>query len=483
MLSNKLESYAFHTRISERGEVLSVGDGIAWISGLPSSALNQLVAFDDGTQSRGMLFTLADENVGAIVLDSQSHIQAGTTVRLDEASLAVSVGDALLGRVVDPLCRPLDGDEAPMLNEMRAIDVRAPSIAERDFVHDPLYTGSTIVDTMLPIGRGQRQLLIGDHGTGKTSLAIDAVVNQRDKDVLCVYVLIGRRRSDVLNVIDTLRRSDALRHSVVVVAEANAPASLQYIAPYAGCAIAEHWMHSGRHTLVVYDDLTRHAQAYRTLSLLLRRPPGREAYPGDIFFLHSRLLERATVLLPSLGGGSLTALPIIETEEGEIADYVPTNLISITDGQTYFNADLFAAGSLPAIDVTKSVSRVGGRAQAASVRAEAGRIRLDYLQFLELERFSRLGTRLEASTAAKIERGRRLRAILRQGRLSPHSIRYQLGWMIAFNEGMFDGVPQIGVDALLANVEQRFAGSTLTLDSARSEWKAALQTWTHEQPP
>jgi len=483
MQSNKLESYTFHTRISERGEVLSVGDGIAWISGLPSSALNQLVAFDDGTQSRGMLFTLADEDVGAIVLDSESRIQAGTTVRLDEASLAVSVGDSLLGRVVDPLCRPLDGDEAPRLNEVRAIDVRAPSIAERDFVHDSLYTGSTIVDTLLPIGRGQRQLLIGDHGTGKTSLAIDAVVNQRDKDVLCVYVLIGRRRSDVLNVIDTLRRSDALRYSVVVVAEANAPAGLQYIAPYAGCAIAEHWMHRGRHTLVVYDDLTRHAQAYRTLSLLLRRPPGREAYPGDIFFLHSRLLERATVLLPSLGGGSLTALPIIETEEGEIADYIPTNLISITDGQTYFSADLFAAGSLPAIDVTKSVSRVGGRAQAASIRTEAGRIRLDYLQFLELERFSRLGTRLEASTAAKIERGRRLRATLRQGRLSPHSIHYQLGWMIAFNEGMFDSVPQTGIDALLARLEQRIAESDLTLDSARSEWKAALQTWTHEQSP
>lgn len=483
MQPDELASYAFRTRISERGEVLSVGDGIAWISGLPSAALNQLVVFDDGLQSRGILFTLADQDVGAIVFDTENRVQAGTTVRLDEASLAVSVGDALLGRVVDPLCRPLDGEEAPRLTEMRTIDVRAPSIAERDFVHDPLYTGSTIVDTMLPIGRGQRQLLIGDHGTGKTSLAIDAVVNQHDKDVLCVYVLIGRRRSDVLNVIDTLRRNDALRYSVVVVAEANAPAGLQYIAPYAGCAIAEHWMRSGRHTLVVYDDLTRHAQAYRTLSLLLRRPPGREAYPGDIFFLHSRLLERATVLLPSLGGGSLTALPIIETEEGEIADYIPTNLISITDGQTYFNADLFAAGALPAIDVTKSVSRVGGRAQAVSVRTEAGRIRLDYLQFLELERFSRLGTRLEASTAAKIERGRRLRAILRQGRLSAHSIRYQLGWMIAFNEGMFDGEPPSGIEAMLTKMERRIDASALTLVSVRSDWKAALQTWTHEQSP
>lgn len=473
----ELAEYRFAPRISERGAVVSVGDGIAWISGLPSAALSQLVAFDDRGESRGMLFTLEDEVVGAIVLDPENAIRAEMPVRLDEATLSVPVGDELLGRIVDPLCRPLDGGENPRLSSRREIDVRAPSIAERDFVHEPLYTGNTIVDTLLPIGRGQRQLLIGDRGTGKTSLALDAVVNQRDSGVLCVYVLIGRRRSDVLGVVETLRQTDALSYSVVVVAEANAPPGLQYIAPYAGCAIAEHWMQGGRHTLVVYDDVTRHAQAYRTLSLLLRRPPGREAYPGDIFFLHSRLLERATVLASELGGGSMTALPIVETEDGEIADYIPTNLISITDGQTVFSAELFSAGELPAIDVPKSVSRVGGRAQAESVRAEAGRMRLEYLQFLELERFARLGTRLEASTAAKIERGRTLRAILHQPRLAPHGIAYELAWMIAFNDNLFGDVNRDKLPVVLAQIEKHLGDTRLTLASARSEWSAALRDW------
>ena len=477
MSQAELTAYRFAPRVSERGYVLSVGDGIAWISGLPSAALSQLVAFNDGGKSRGMLFTLEDDVVGAIVLDPDNEIRAGTPVRLDESTLSVPVGDELLGRVVDPLCRPLDGGEPLHLTGMREIDVRAPSIAERDFVHDPLHTGNTMVDTMLPIGRGQRQLLIGDRGIGKTSLALDAVVNQRETGVISVYALIGRRRSDVLGVIETLRQAGAMDSCVVVVAEANAPPGLQYIAPYAACAIAEQWMHAGRHTLVVYDDLTRHAQAYRTLSLLLRRPPGREAYPGDIFFLHSRLLERATVLAPAQGGGSMTALPIVETEEGEIADYIPTNLISITDGQTFFSSELFAAGALPAIDVTKSVSRVGGRAQADSVRAEAGKMRLEYLQFLELERFARLGTRLEASTAAKIERGRTLRAILRQPRLTPHSIAYQLAWMVAFNDGLFDGRSPQEIPDLLQRLEARLADAKLTLESARGDWSAALRSW------
>lgn len=477
MSQAELTAYRFTPRVSERGHVLSVGDGIAWISGLPSAALSQLVAFDDGGKSRGMLFTLEDDVVGAIVLDPDNEIRAGTPVKLDEATLSVPVGDELLGRVVDPLCRPLDGGEPLHFSGMREIDVRAPSIADRDFVHDPLYTGNSMVDTMLPIGRGQRQLLIGDRGIGKTSLALDAVVNQRETGVISVYALVGRRRSDVLGVIETLRQTGTMDSCVVVVAEANAPPGLQYIAPYAACAIAEQWMHAGRHTLVVYDDLTRHAQAYRTLSLLLRRPPGREAYPGDIFFLHSRLLERATVLAPAHGGGSMTALPIVETEEGEIADYIPTNLISITDGQTFFSSELFAAGALPAIDVTKSVSRVGGRAQADAVRAEAGKMRLEYLQFLELERFARLGTRLEASTATKIERGRALRAILRQPRLTPHPIAYQLAWMVAFNDGLLDGATAQSIPEFLRRIEDRLASTDLTLQSARSDWSAALRTW------
>ncbi len=449
MIRTELQNYRFRLSLHEQGEVLSVGDGIAWIGGLPSAALDQLVTFDDGRNSRGMLFNLLEHQIGAIVLDNSDLIASGMRVNLSEASLAIPVGDELLGRIVDPLCRPLDGLAQPRLRDLRAIDVRSPSIADRDDVHKPLYTGNIVVDTMLPVGRGQRQLLIGDRGLGKTSLALDAVVNQRDGDVLCIYVLIGQRRSEVSGVIETLRTSGALARSVVVVAEASAAAGLQYIAPYAGCAIAEHWMHAGRDTLVVYDDLTRHAETYRSLSLLLRRPPGREAYPGDVFFLHSRLLERATALAPARGGGSLTALPIIDTQEGEIAAYIPTNLISITDGQTYFSQELFSSGFLPAIDLTKSVSRVGGRAQASAVREEAGRMRLEYLQFLELERFARLGTRLEPTTAARIRRGRLLREILKQERLTPRSIAAQLGSMVAFNDGLFDSTEPEGLHKTL----------------------------------
>jgi F-type H+/Na+-transporting ATPase subunit alpha len=472
-----LENYSFRLRIEERGEVLSVGDGIAWIAGLPSAALDQLVSFDDGHDSRGMLFNLGERQIGAILLDTDEAIVAGMRVALAEPMLEIPVGNELLGRVVDPLCRPLDGMAVPRLQATRQIDIRAPSIAEREDVHDPLYVGDTIVDAMLPIGRGQRQLLIGDRGLGKTSLALDAVVSQREDDVLSVYVLIGQRRSEVTGIVETLRASGALERCVVVVADASAPAGLQYVAPYAGCAIAEYWMRSGRDTLVVYDDLTRHAEAYRSLSLLLRRPPGREAYPGDIFFLHSRLLERATVLNSTLGGGSLTALPIVDTQEGEIASYIPTNLISITDGQTYFNAELFSSGCFPAIDMTKSVSRVGGRAQPAAMRDESGRMRLEYLQFLELERFERLGTRLDPSTAMQIRRGRVLREILKQDRLSPRNILTQFGFAIAFNEGLFDATPPENMRPALASLSERIRTGNLTLETPRSQWSGALRAW------
>ncbi len=482
MIAAELQNYRFRLRLHEQGEVLSVGDGIAWIAGLPSAALAQLVTFDDGGKSRGMLFNLSEQQIGAIVLDQSDRIASGMRVTLAESSLTIPVGDELLGRVVDPLCRPLDGLEQPQLHDTRLIDVRSPSIADRDDVHDPLYTGDIVVDTMLPIGRGQRQLLIGDRGLGKTSLALDAVVNQRDADVLCVYVLIGQRRSEVTAVIETLRTTGALGRSVVVVAEASAAAGLQYIAPYAGCAIAEYWMHAGRDTLVIYDDLTRHAEAYRSLSLLLRRPPGREAYPGDVFFLHSRLLERATVLSPALGGGSLTALPIIDTQEGEIAAYIPTNLISITDGQTYFSPDLFASGFFPAIDLTKSVSRVGGRAQAAAVREEAGRMRLEYLQFLELERFARLGTRLEPTTAAHIRRGRLLREMLRQERLAPRAIVVQLGSMMAFNDGLFDSFQPETIGEALNQLSAGIKTSALTLETPRDVWSSRLPSWLGSTP-
>ena len=372
----------------------------------------------------------------------REQLTAGTLVRHSGAGLSVPVGDALLSRVIDPMGNPLDGGPVPRCEASGPLDVKSPPIVDRDFVSRPLLTGNKIVDTLIPIGKGQRQLLIGDNGLGKSSLALDIVVNQRDKNVLCVYVLIGQKRSSVLNTIQMLKDAKAFDHTVVVVAEATALPGLQYLAPFAGCAIAEHWMKAGQDTLIVYDDLTAHANSYRELSLLLRRPPGREAYPADIFFLHSRLLERSTCLAADQGGGSMTALPIIETKEGEIASYIPTNLISITDGQMYFDSSLFSSGFLPAIDITRSVSRVGGKAQPPEIKTEAGRMKLDYLQFLELEVFTRFGAKLEPSMQKKITRGRVLRELLKQDRVSPLTLKGQIAWLTAFNQGRFDEVRQ-----------------------------------------
>ncbi|HXP92077.1 MAG TPA: F0F1 ATP synthase subunit alpha [Candidatus Binatia bacterium] len=470
----RLHDYDFAIRVHEQGRVVSVGDGVAWIEGLPSAAIDQLVTFANGES--GLVFHLRESELGAILLDADTDIRSGTKVTLGEKRLAIQVGDAFIGRIVDPLGRPLDDRPAPDTHDHRWMDTPAPPIVDRDFVHDPLYTGNRIVDALLPIGRGQRQLLIGDHGLGKTALALDAVLNQRRSDMRCVYILIGKRRSDVVNVVQTLRSSGALEYSTVVVAEATQSPGLQYLAPFAGCTLAEAWMHQGLHTLVVYDDLTRHAQAYRALSLLLRRPPGREAYPGDIFYLHSRLLERSTVLAPALGGGSQTAFPIVETEEGEIAAYIPTNLISITDGQTYFDSDLFSAGILPPIDITRSVSRIGGKAQDKSIRAEVGPMRLDYLQFLELERFTRFGARLEASTEAKIKRGRVLREILKQERLAPVSATSVLAWLIAYNDRLLDDTPPEEIGAKLRLFSERTKNGP-TLRDDRATWSVAVRSW------
>jgi F-type H+-transporting ATPase subunit alpha len=360
------------------------------------------------------------------------------------------------------------------------LDILSPPITARDFVHKPLYTGSKIVDTLIPIGKGQRQLLIGDNGLGKSSLAIDAVINQRGRGVRCVYVMIGQKRSSVVDTIEILRQYGALDYTALVVAEATSLPGLKFLAPFAGCAVAEHWMWQGRDTMVIYDDLTTHAEAYRELSLLLRRPPGREAYPGDIFFLHSRLLERSTCLAPAHGGGSMTALPIVETKEGEIAAYIPTNLISITDGQIYFDRRLFASGILPAIDVTKSVSRVGGKGQHHRIKEKAGRMKLDYLQFLELEVFTRFGSRLEASMEAKIARGRVLRELLKQDRLSPLPIEFHLAWLTAFNHGLFDKVPPESIPALLEDLAERVKERAFTLDTSEEEWTGAVGHWLGE---
>ena len=469
------EPYHFKIRLSERGCVVGVGDGIVWIRGLPSAQLDELIEFDDG--SMGLVFQLGKTLIGAILLSQKHGVTADMSVTHVGRKLEVGVGDALLGRVIDPLGNPLDGLPAPEFREFRRLEASAPPIIERDFVSEPLYTGSKIVDALIPIGKGQRQLIIGDDGVGKSAIALDAVINQRNRNVLCVVVLIGLPRSSVAGTIETLRNKNALDYTVVVVAEANALSGFRYLAPFAGCAIAEHWMRIGRDTLVVYDDLTRHAQSYRELSLLLQRPPGREAYPGDIFYLHSRLLERSTVLAPSQGGGSMTALPIIETRQGELSAYIPTNLISITDGQIYFDSKLFAAGMLPAIDIGRSVSRIGGKAQHPAIKAASAHIRLEYLQFLEVELFARFGTKLEVGVEKKLQRGRLLRVLLKQDRLSSLSEESHLAWLLAYGSGSLDKFTPEKAVALLPLLFEAVATHGLNLDDSKEQWLAVLQVY------
>ncbi len=470
-----LSQYSFGLRVTEQGRVVSIGDGIAWIKGLPSAAMDEVLNLEDGSQA--LVFHLEEELLGAILLQQSPALSAGVLAYRSGERLGISVGDALLGRVVDPLGVPLDGGAAPECEGRRELDVLSPPILARNFVDQPLYTGNKIIDTVVPIGKGQRQLIIGDNGVGKSSLALDTVINQKGKDVNCVYVAIGQKRSSVINTIEVLRESGALAHTAVVVAEATAMPGLKYLAPFAGCAIAEGWMWQGKDTLVIYDDLTTHARTYRELSLLLRRPPGREAYPGDIFYLHSRLLERSTRLSSDHGGGSMTALPLVETEQGEIAAYIPTNLVSITDGQVYLDQNLFASGFLPAIDVTRSVSRIGGKAQHPRIKDEAGRMKLDYLQFLELEVFTRFGSQLEASMEAKIHRGRVLREIFKQERLAPVPIEFQLAWMVSYNEGMFDHLEMHAIAACLKYLAECVATSQLTLGDSREQWELAVTAW------
>jgi len=476
-----LAGYRPGLRIHERGSVVSVGDGIAWVSGLPSAAMDDVLAFADG--SRAMVFELTERLIGAVLLHDTAALSAGTAARRTGRTLSIPAGDALLGRIIDPLGTPLDGGPAPAHTRWQELESASPPITARDFVHKPLYTGIRIVDTMIPIGRGQRQLLIGDEGLGRSSIALDSVINQHGQDVYCVYVLIGQKRSSIINTIDTLREYGALDYTTVVAAEASRLPALQHLAPFAGCAVGEFWMRQGRDVLVIYDDLSTHANTYRELSLLLRRPPGREAYPGDIFSVHARLLERATCLNADHGGGSMTALPVVETKLGEIAAYIPTNLISITDGQIYLDSDLFAGGFRPAIDIARSVSRIGGRAQHPSIKQEAGRMKLDYLQFLELEVFTRFGARLEATMEAAIRRGRLLRELLKQDRLTPLPANAQLAWLIAFNDGLFDdaGGPD-AVPPLLETLDEQARHATLDLDSPRTEWSKAVAGWLSRGP-
>jgi F-type H+-transporting ATPase subunit alpha len=463
------EDYRFGLRLVETGEVLSVGDGIAWVSGLPSAAIDDVLLFEDGSQA--MVFDLNRDMIGAVLLTQTDRLTAGIAAHRTPQPLSIAVGDGLLGRVIDPLGDPLDGEgELSDVHGSRRLEVASPPITTREFVHKPLYSGIKIIDTLIPIGKGQRQLVIGDEGLGRSALALDAVINQRDKDVYCIYVLTGQRRSTIVNIIETLRDYDALDNTTVVVGEASALPGLQHLAPFSGCTIAEHWMDEGKDTLIVYDDLSAHAKTYRELSLLLRRPPGREAYPGDIFSVHARLLERSTCLNAAHGGGSMTALPIVETNEGEIADYIPTNLISITDGQIYLDRDLFTGGFRPAIDIGKSVSRIGGQAQHPRIKTEAGRMKLDYLQFLELELFTRFGAKLEAGMQAAIARGRLLREILKQDRLCPVSVEFDMAWLTAFNEGLLNEKTAEAIPALLKQLQERVRDGDLTLEADREQW-------------
>ncbi|KAA6183491.1 F0F1 ATP synthase subunit alpha [Thiohalocapsa marina] len=470
-----LQDYAFGLSVHEQGVVVSVGDGIAWISGLPSAAVDEILSFADG--SRGIVFGLERQLVGAVLLHQTQRLTAGTQVYLTGRGVGIPAGDALLGRIVDPLGAPLDDRPPPDCTDRRTLDAASPPMIQRDFVSEPLFTGSKIIDALIPIGRGQRQLIIGDMGLGRSALAIDTVINQAGSDLRCVYVLIGQKRSAVVDTVRLLGEHGALENTTVVVGEASALPGLKYLAPFAGCAIAEHWMARGLDTLVVYDDLSAHARAYRELSLLLRRPPGREAYPGDIFFLHAKLLERATALAAGEGGGSMTALAIVETRLGEIASYIPTNLISISDGQIYLTQELFAAGFLPAIDIPRSVSRVGGKAQPQAIKREAGRMKLDYLQFLDLEIFTRFGARLEAGVESQLKRGAILRELLRQDRFSPLPIRAQLAWLIAFNAGLFDRVELDQVAGLAERLRHGVESSPLDLDDPRERWLGAIRGW------
>ena len=445
----------------EIGIVTSLSTGIARVAGLPGVCYEEVVKFPGDLY--GIAFNVDEEEIGVVLLGDYWHLHAGDEVERRGHVMDVPVGDGMIGRVVNPLGRPLDG-MGPVISDRRLpIERPAPPIMDRSPVTVPLQSGIKVVDALIPIGRGQRELILGDRQTGKTSIAIDTILNQRGQDVLCVYCAIGQRASAVAQAVADLRKNGAMEYTVVVVTEGNDPPGLSYIAPYSATSIAEFFMQAGRDVLIVYDDLTHHARAYRELSLLLRRPPGREAYPGDIFYIHSRLLERATHLCDELGGGSLTALPIIETEAQNIAAYIPTNLISITDGQIYLSPNLFELGILPAVDVGKSVSRVGGQAQRAAYRAVSGDLKLAYAQFEELETFARFGTRLDEATRKVIEHGRRVRACLKQPEFEPVSVPGQIAVLLALTGRLFDNVPL-----------ERMREAELALRKAAEEFPADL---------
>lgn len=438
VIRQQIENYEAKTEAEEIGTVIMVGDGIARVYGLSKVMAGELLEFPNGEV--GMALNLEEDNVGVVIMGSDLGIKEGDTVRRTKRIAEVPVGEALLGRIVDPLGRPLDGKGPIETKHFRAVESPAPGVIDRKPVHEPLQTGIKAIDSMIPIGRGQRELIIGDRQTGKTAIAVDTIINQKGLGVYCIYVAIGQKNSTVAQLVRNLKEAGAMEYSIVVVAGASAPAPLQYLAPYAGCAMGEYFRDNGMHSLCIYDDLSKHAVAYRAMSLLLRRPPGREAFPGDVFYLHSRLLERAAKLNDSLGGGSLTALPIIETQAGDVSAYIPTNVISITDGQIYLEPDLFFAGVRPAINAGISVSRVGSNAQIKAMKQVAGPLRLELAQYRELAAFAQFGSDLDKATMARLNRGQRLQEILKQPQYSPMPVEDQVVSLFVVINGFVDDI-------------------------------------------
>lgn len=488
IIKSKIQNYKNPLETKTTGQVLEIGDGITRIYGLSDVMASELVEFDDGEGTLGITLNLEEDNVGAVILGDCTKIKEGCKVTATGKIASVPVGDALIGRIIDPTGKPIDGKGEILTSKTRPIERVAPGIIQRKSVHQPLQTGLTAIDALTPIGRGQRELIIGDRQTGKTAIAIDTIINQKGKDVICVYVAIGQKASTVALLAKILEEKGAMEYTTIVAVSANESAPMQYIAPFAGCAIGEEFLEQGKHVLIIYDDLTKHAQAYRAMSLLLRRPPGREAYPGDVFYLHSRLLERACKLSDDLGGGSITALPIIETQAGDVSAYIPTNVISITDGQIFLESNLFNSGQRPAINAGVSVSRVGGAAQTKATKQVAGQLRLDLAQYRELEAFAQFASDLDSATRAQLLKGEKLTQVLIQPQYQPLSVAEQVSILYAGNEGFLDDVENKKITDFKAQWFEYLASNCTTLceklnagaaleDADKNELKEKLKTF------
>ena len=472
IIKSKIENFEVQTEVANTGSVIEIGDGIARIYGLRNVMASELVVFDDGNDTLGITMNLDEDNVGVVILGEYTHIKEGMTVKTTGRIASVPVGDGLIGRIIDPTGKPLDGKGEYEYSKTRPIERVAPGIVTRRSVHQPLQTGLTAIDALTPIGRGQRELIIGDRQTGKTAIALDTIINQKGQGVICIYVAIGQKASTVAQIAKTLEEHGAMDYSIIVSATANEAAPLQYIAPFSGVTIGEEFMEQGKDVLIVYDDLSKHAQAYRAMSLLLKRPPGREAYPGDVFYLHSRLLERAVKLNDELGGGSITALPIIETQAGDVSAYIPTNVISITDGQIFLESNLFNSGVRPAINAGISVSRVGGAAQTKGIKQVAGKLRLDLAQFRELEAFAQFASDLDQATKNQLLRGEKLTEVLKQPQYKPLSVAEQVCILFAANEGLLDDIPNSDIARFRSDLFMYLNGNLKDLMAHLNEGKA-----------